>query len=63
MHVKKEFILKLLSDAANGEKDFKTLVEIQQSKVALDVEKVIKCGELYSERKKNSEQWILTIFW
>ncbi|MBO5940769.1 MAG: ATP-dependent helicase [Kiritimatiellae bacterium] len=50
--VKKEFILKLVSDAANGEKDFKTLVEIQQSKVALDVEKVVKCGELYAERKK-----------
>lgn len=49
--VKKEFILKLISDAANREKDFKTLVEAQQSKVALDVEKVIRCGELYAERK------------
>ena len=49
--VKKEFILKLISDAANREKDFKTLVEVQQSKVALDVEKVIRCGELYAERK------------
>ena len=36
--VKKEFILKLISDVANREKDFKTLVEVQQSKVALDVE-------------------------
>jgi len=50
--VKKEFILKLISDAANREKDFKTLVEVQQSKVALDVEKVIRCGELYAERKR-----------
>ena len=50
--VKKEFILKLISDAANREKDFKTLVEVQQSKVALDVEKVVKCGELYAARKK-----------
>lgn len=50
--VKKEFILKLISDAANREKDFRTLVEVQQSKVALDVEKVIRCGELYAERKK-----------
>jgi DNA helicase-2/ATP-dependent DNA helicase PcrA len=50
--VKKEFILKLISDAANREKDFKTLVEVQQSKVALDVEKVVTCGELYAERKK-----------
>ena len=49
--VKKEFILKLISDAANREKDFKTLVEAQQSKVALDVEKVVRCGELYAERK------------
>ena len=49
---KKEFILKLVSDAANREKDFKTLVEVQQSKIALDVEKVVKCGELYAERKK-----------
>ena len=50
--VKKEFILKLISDAANREKDFRTLVEVQQSKVALDVEKVIRCGELYAERKR-----------
>lgn len=50
--VKKEFILKLVSDAANREKDFRTLVEIQQSKVALDVEKVVECGELYANRKK-----------
>lgn len=50
--VKKEFILKLISDAANREKDFRTLVEVQQSKVALDVEKVVKCAELYAERKK-----------
>ena len=49
--VKKEFILKLVSDAANREKDFRTLVEIQQSKVAMDVEKVVKCGELYAARK------------
>ena len=50
--VKKEFILKLISDAANREKDFRTLVEVQQSKVALDVEKVVRCGELYAERKR-----------
>lgn len=50
--VKKEFILKLVSDAANRERDFRTLVEIQQSKVALDVEKVVECGELYANRKK-----------
>ena len=50
--VKKEFILKLISDAANREKNFKTLVEVQQSKVALDVEKVVQCGELYAARKK-----------
>ncbi len=50
--VKKEFILKLISDAANRERDFRTLVEIQQSKVALDVEKVVKCGELYANRKR-----------
>ena len=50
--VKKEFILKLISDAANREKDFRALVEVQQSKVALDVEKVVKCGELYAERRK-----------
>lgn len=50
--VKKEFILKLVSDAANRERDFRTLVEIQQSKVALDVEKVVECGERYANRKK-----------
>lgn len=50
--VKKEFILKLVSDAANRERDFRTLVEIQQSKVALDVEKVVECGERYASRKK-----------
>lgn len=50
--VKKEFILKLVSGAANRERDFRTLVEIQQSKVALDVEKVVECGELYANRKK-----------
>ena len=50
--LKKELILKMISDAANREKDFKTLVQVQQSKVALDVEKVVKCGELYAERKK-----------
>lgn len=49
--VKKEFILKLISDAANREKDFRTLVEIQQSKVALDVEKVVECGKRYEARK------------
>ena len=27
-------------------------MEVQQSKVALDVEKVIRCGELYAERKR-----------
>ncbi|MDE3274755.1 MAG: ATP-dependent helicase [Verrucomicrobiota bacterium] len=50
--VKKEFILKLVSDAANRERDFRTLVEIQQSKVALDVEKVVECGERYANRKR-----------
>ena len=50
--VKKEFILKLISDAANRERDFRALVEIQQSKVALDVEKVVKCGEMYANRKR-----------
>ena len=50
--VKKEFIMKLVSDAANRERDFRTLVEIQQSKVALDVEKVVECGERYANRKR-----------
>ena len=50
--VKKEVILKLISDAANGEKDFRKVVEVQQSKVALDVEKVVTCGELYAARKR-----------
>ena len=50
--VKKEFILKLISDAANREMDFAAVVAAQQSKVALDVEKVVKCGEMYAARKK-----------
>ncbi len=50
--VKKEFILKLVSDAANREMDFRRVVEAQQSKVALDVEKVVECGERYAARKR-----------
>lgn len=50
--VKKEIILKLISDAANRERDFRELVEIQQSKVALDVEKVVECGKRYEARKR-----------
>lgn len=50
--VKKEFILKLISDAANRELNFEDLVKIQQTKIALDVEKVVECGVRYAALKK-----------
>ena len=50
--VKKELLLKMLSDAKNRERPFEKVVESYQTKTALDVEEVIKVGRAYEDRKK-----------
>ena len=49
---KPAFLLHLLSDAANREKDIETIVKIQQTKVAIDVEETLKVLDAYVARKK-----------
>ena len=49
---KPSFLLHLLSDAANREKDLETMVKIQQTKVAIDVEETLKVLNAYIDRKK-----------
>ena len=50
--VKKELLLKMLSDAKNRERPFEAVVKSYQTKTALDVEEVIKVGRAYEDRKK-----------
>jgi len=45
-------LLHLLSDAANREKDLETVVRVQQTKVALDLEETMKVLNAYIGRKK-----------
>jgi len=49
---KPAIILHMISDAANREKDIETVVKIQQTKVAIDVEETLKVIDAYAERKK-----------
>jgi hypothetical protein len=44
--VKKELLLKMLSDAKNRERPFEAVVKSYQTKTALDVEEVIKVGRI-----------------
>ncbi|MBR4652963.1 MAG: ATP-dependent helicase [Kiritimatiellae bacterium] len=50
--VKKELLLKMLSDAKNRERPFEAVVKSYQTKTALDVEEVIKVGRAYEARKR-----------
>ena len=50
--VKKELILKMLSDSKNREKSFETVVKSYQTKTALDADKVIEVGLAYEAKKK-----------
>ena len=50
--IKKELLLKMLSDAKNREKDFELVVKSYQTKVALDVDEVIKVGHAYEDKKR-----------
>ncbi len=50
--IKKELLLKMLSDAKNRERPFEKVVESYQTKTALDVDEVIKVGRAYEDRKK-----------
>ena len=50
--VKKELLLKMLSDAKNRERPFEAVVKSYQTKTALDVEEVIRVGYAYEDRKQ-----------
>ncbi len=50
--LKPAMLLHFLSEAANREKDLETVVKIQQTKVAMDVEMVLKVLDAYVSRKK-----------
>ena len=50
--VKKELLLKMLSDAKNRERPFEAVVKSYQTKTALDVEEVIRVGRAYEDRKQ-----------
>ena len=49
---KPALILHMISDATNREKDIETVVKIQQTKVAIDVEETLKVVNAYVARKK-----------
>ena len=49
---KKEFVAKLISEAANREKDVLSLAETYQTKTALDPAAIAKVAEAYAARKK-----------
>ncbi len=48
---KPSFVLKLISDAANSERDFRYIAQIHQTKAAYDLEEMCKVAELYEKRK------------
>ncbi|MGN0851891.1 MAG: ATP-dependent helicase [Kiritimatiellia bacterium] len=48
---KKEFLLKLVSDAANGERDLEQLVRSYQTKTALDPDLVLRTCRAYQAKK------------
>ena len=50
--IKKELLLKMLSDAKNRERPFEKVVASYQTRTALDVDEVIKVGRAYEDRKK-----------
>ena len=50
--VKKELLLKMLSDAKNREREFERVVQSYQTKTALDVEEVIRVGRAYEAKKR-----------
>ena len=49
---KKEFLLKLVSDAANGQRDLEKLVRGYQTKTAIDVDLVLKVCRAYEAKKR-----------
>ncbi len=49
---KKEFLLKLVSDAANGQRDLEKVVRSYQTKAAIDADLVLKVCRAYEAKKR-----------